>query len=840
MNHQMVNPLPANEAAHGLKLSGIEKSFGAVRALKGVDFAAAAGEVHAIVGENGAGKSTLIGIASGILPADAGEILVAGQKVSGPGPSRMRKLGISVAYQHPALATDLTVLENLQLVAPHLIGPDGADEAAKLIHLVATDQLAMPVNTRVADLTLAQRHVVEIARALSTRPKVLFLDEPTEPFQQADIRKLFELIKSLRQQGLAIVYVSHRLHEVTELADRITVIRDGEMVDTRAARDFTMADIVTRIAGRPLAQMFPAKASRLGPALLEVRDLSGTGFDEVGLTVRSGEIVGLAGVEGEGQREFLRAVAGVDRRAKGEVRVVGRPVHGGNPSAAREAGMGFVTDDRHSEGLFLNLSVRENLGLGFLGKVARHGVIDLAREVQTGSRVAEQLRVRAASLEAPVSSLSGGNQQKVLFGREIAAEPKVLLVDEPTSGVDVGARTEIYQRLRALADQGLAVLVASSDGVELEGLCDRVFIFARGRIVRELTGGEVTDTIITEANLTATASRTAVAGHQRRTGLQKLLASDHFPAIVLTAITAVILAGTQAANPFFLTGFNIAQMLTLLSVLCFVSMGQLMTILVGGIDLSLGPLVGFSVVLASYVVADGDPTSNLIGGSVLIVLFGTAFGLAQGLLVTLLRLPSVVVTLASFIGLQGLSLLLRPHPKGEIDDMLSDVFHFPIVGVPLAIILVLLATAGLEWLLYRSDIGRRVRAVGSNPVASFRLGVSSARITLLAFTAAGALAGIAGLMQAAQIGIGSGTTGVDFTLLSITAVVLGGASVAGGRGSILCTLFGSALVQATTSASSFLKADASVQFTVVGAITLVAAGLFSLARRHHSASGAAH
>ena len=232
--------------------------------------------------------------------------------------------------------------------------------------------------------------------------------------------------------------------------------------------------------------------------------------------------------------------------------------------------------------------------------------------------------------------------------------------------------------------------------------------------------------------------------------------------------------------------------------------------------------------------------SALIGGSLLIVVFCTAFGLLQGVLVSGLGLPSMVVTLASFIGLQGLSLLLRPHPKGEIDDVLSDVFHFPILGIPVAIILVLIATAGLEWLLYRSDFGRKLRAVGSNAVASHRLGVNSRRVTLIAFAAAGSFAGIAGLMQSGQIGIGSGTTGVDFTLLSITAVVLGGASVSGGRGSILCTLFGSALVQATTSASSFLKADASVQLSVVGAITLIAAGLFSLARRHHGASGAAH
>ena len=823
-----------------LELRGIDKSFGAVRALHGVSFAAIPGEVHAIVGENGAGKSTLIGIAAAILPADAGEIICEGRPVHAPDPLTMRSLGISVAYQHPALASDLTVLENLQLAARALTGPTGPAEAATLIAMVATEQLEMPLTRRVGDLTLAQRHVVEIARALATRPKVLFLDEPTEPFQHADIRKLFDLIRLLKKQGVAIVYVSHRLHEVTELADRISVMRDGEMVDTRLAGDFTMTDIVTRIAGRPLAQMFPPKSTKVGEPLLAVQGMTGMGFDEVSLTVRAGEIVGLAGVEGEGQREFLRAVAGVDRRAKGEIRVDGQVVQGEGPGVARRAGLGFVTDDRHAEGLFLNLSVRENLGLGFLEKIATRGVIDRAREIEKGTSISEQLRVRTASIEAPASSLSGGNQQKVLFGREIAAQPKVLLVDEPTSGVDVGARTEIYQRLRSSADLGLAVLVSSSDGVELEGLCDRVFIFARGKIVRELTGGEVTDTTITEANLTATGSRAVGVVRKQQSGWSKLLASDHFPAIVLTLITGLIVVGTELNSEYFLSGFNIAQMLTLMSTLCFVSMGQLMTILVGGIDLSLGPLVGFCVVLASFVVPDGGEPLTLIGGAVLIVAFCAAFGLLQGVLVAWLRLPSVVVTLASFIGLQGLSLLLRPHPKGEIDDVLSDVFHYPVLGIPVAIILVLIVTGGMEWLLYRSDIGRKMRAVGSNTVASHRLGVSSVRITILAFTAAGLLAGIAGLMQSGQIGIGSGTTGVDFTLLSITAVVLGGASVAGGRGSILCTLFGSALVQATTSASSFMKADASIQLSVVGVITLLAAGLFSVARRQRSGAGAAH
>jgi ribose transport system ATP-binding protein len=825
---------PGDHAAPLLALAGIRKSFGAVAALRGADLAVYPGEVHAIVGENGAGKSTLIGIASGVLAADQGTIALRGKAMTASGPRARREQGISVAYQHPALAPDLSVLENLQLAAPRLAGPAGASQATALIAEVATPQLRMDVGRRVGELSLAERHVVEIARALATDPAVLILDEPTEPFQQNDIRQLFALIKSLRSRGVAIVYVSHRLTEVVELADRISIMRDGEVVASRRAAEITTSEIVTLIAGRPLGQIFPAKAASSGRTLLEVDRLSGAGFAEVSLVARAGEVIGLAGVEGEGQRELLRAVAGVDRHLAGEVRVAGRPLAGAGPGAARAAGIGFVSDDRHAEGLFLTLSLRENIGIGILDKLSRHALVDRSGEARISRSVSEGLRIRAPTIEAPVADLSGGNQQKVLFGREISARPVVLLVDEPTTGVDIGARTEIYQRLRALAEEGMAVIVASSDGVELEGLCDRVFIFARGHIVRELAGDDVTDTVITEANLTATVSRTEAAARTGRSPWRRLLASDHLPALILAVLTAGILLGTNSLSEYFLSGFNIAQMLGLLAILSFIAIAQFTTIMVGGIDLSVGPLAGFVVVLASFVLPSGASTALLAGGSLLLVGVCLAFGYAQGLLITTLRLPAIVVTLASFIGLQGLSLLLRPRPKGTISNTLSDVFGQPILGVPLGMIMALVAVALFEGLLFRHAIGRQLRAVGSNPLASLRLGVDGGRVARLAFTAAGGLTAVAGLMLAGQIGIGSGTTGVDFSLMSITAVVLGGVSVAGGRGSVLGALCGAALVQATTSASSFLNADSSWQYTVVGAITLIAACLFSLARRGHS------
>ena len=513
--------------------------------------------------------------------------------------------------------------------------------------------------------------------------------------------------------------------------------------------------------------------------------------------------------------------------------VKGQRVGHGGPAAARQAGIAFVPDDRHAEGLFLNLPIRENIGLGNLAQILRHGLIDRAREREIAGAISSGLNVRAPSIETAVSSLSGGNQQKVLFGREISTKARVLLVDEPTKGVDIGARSEIYRRLRELANEGVAVVVSSSDGVELEGLCDRVLIFARGHIVRELSGPQVTDTIITEANMTATVSRRAhEGGTAARSWWRDLLASDHFPALVLALITAGVVLGTNAANEFFLTDFSISSMLNLLSIMALIALAQLAVMLVGAIDLSVGPLAGLCVVLASFVMPRGGGGLELFGGALAIIAMSLGFGFLQGLVVVGLRLPAIVVTLASFIGLQGISLLLRPRPKGNISDSLSETLLLPLGGwVPVSILIVLVAVGLLEWQLFRGRVGREVRAVGSEAQAAHKLGVSKRRAYLIAFTASGGLTGIAGLMLAGQVGMGSGTTGIDYTLQSITAVVLGGASIAGGRGSFLCALMGAAMVQSIISATSFLNVDSAWHYTAVGALTLLAAVTFSQARR---------
>lgn len=821
---------------------GATKYYGPVEALKAVSISIRRGQVHAVVGENGAGKSTLIGIAAGAVRADFAVLRVAGKEIKRPNAKKLHRAGVAVTFQHPELAEEMTVFENIQLAAPSLTGAAGRAEAQRLLAAVGSEQHAMSLDVRVRDLTLAQFHIIEIAGAIASKPKVLFLDEPTEPFQQADIAKLFELINRLREEGVAIIYVSHRLREIEQIADHVTVLRDGKVIDSRPAARITTDQIITMIAGRPLGQVFPNKGKAAGEAILEVENLAGEGFANVTLKAHAGEIVGVTGVEGEGQREFLRTIAGLERRTAGSVRIKGKAIEGATTAAVRHAGIGFVTDDRHEEGLFLTLRLRENIGIGALDRISTAGVIRrkrdhaLTREVMerlgiyTGYRIKEDDDTRA-------SELSGGNQQKALIGREIAGEPQVILIDEPTKGVDVGARAEIYERLRELASSGVAVVVSSSDGIELQGLCDRVAVFARGQIVKELQGEALTDEAITEANMTATVARQGALPRARKGDekpWRRVMAADRFPAAVLSVLTAIVLFGTNSISEYFLSAFNIGTMLTFLAILAFLSIAQLGTIIVGRIDLSVGALAGFVVVLASFLTPDGAGPAETLWGVALILAITALFGLFQGWLVTWLNIPAIVVTLATFIGLQGMSLVLRPQAGGAITDYISDWTQWGFSAVPACFLAVMVIVVVFEFVLFRTGLGRRLRAVGSNPLAATRVGIHTNRHILLAFVLSGLLTGIAGLILAGQVGIGSPATGIDYTLMSITAVVLGGTRIAGGRGSVLSVLMGAALVQSLSSASSFINQDSAIHLTVLGAVTLVAATFFSVARRERT------
>jgi ABC-type sugar transport system ATPase subunit len=484
-----------------LSLRGVSKSFGAVQALRDVSFECRAGEIHALVGENGSGKSTLLGIASGFVASDHGEIEIGGHVRRHVSPAEARRLGLGMAYQTYSHVLDLSVAENLFLAAPR----DGQPAYGRMQEWASARLgefgLEVPVAAPAGSLSLANRQFLEVVKALLARPKVLLLDEPTTAFGPEDVERLHALVLEQSRAGVGIAYVSHRLPEVLGIADRITVLRDGVSQGTFDAATMSEESLVALMIGRPLQLAFPerrvAEAGR--EVLLAVSGLHGERFGPIDLEVAKGEIVGIAGAEGNGQVPFLRALAGAERSA-GSATCNGRELDTRSPLGPLRAGVVLLSGDRTAEALFPVLSVRINTTIQVLRRLGRLGFLNRRRERRTVDEQARRLSIRMASIEQPVQSLSGGNQQKVSLARPfLRGNVNVILAEEPTQGVDVAARFDIYAALRAKALEGIAIVVKSSDPLELAGLCDRVIVMSRGKIVDEIRGEELGERRIVEA-----------------------------------------------------------------------------------------------------------------------------------------------------------------------------------------------------------------------------------------------------------------------------------------------------------------------------------------------------
>ncbi|MGJ8623533.1 MAG: ATP-binding cassette domain-containing protein [Yoonia sp.] len=811
-----------------LRLSKVVKSFGAVKALRGVDLDVKAGEVHALLGENGAGKSTLMNIAAGALGADSGTIEIGGTTLDKAAPGLARELGISVVYQHTSVIDDLTVAENMLYSVP-----DAHRQAQGDMRKWVLDQLAfigrgIDPSRKVLELSAAERQMVEISRALAQKPKVLVLDEPTEPLTHAETETLFENIARITAMGTAVVYISHRLPDVKRVADRLTILRDGETRGTYEIGSISEAEILKLIIGRPIESAFPQKAA-LAPGvmpLIQTKKLSSAMLQDVNFDAKPGEIVGLAGIEGNGQREFIRTLAGLEG-ASGDLKVEGHTVALGKADAAQKAGIVYLPGDRHAEGLFYGQSIRENLSMLVLPDISNKGFVSRNKESELAAREIEALAIKSASMESDVGSLSGGNQQKVLFGRSLARQPKVLLADEPTRGVDAGARVELYRYLRELANAGAAVVVLSSDAVELQGLCDRVVIFSRGRIIRTLAGAEITEENITGAAITSDATRDP-AQLQSDTGrFQKLATSDSFPTAILLGLIALLGVYTAGINEFFLSERSVGGILFLASALAFIGMGQLIVLLTGGIDLSVGPVAGLTVVILSFFVGDGTGSADLILG--LFVAFSAAafIGLMNGLLIRSLGINAVITTLSTFIAIEGVMLLLRPIPGGYYRYELIDALSVRLGPLPVSFIIAVLVAIVCEVILRKTRYGIGLRAIGSNPTAAHRIGAKVDRNIVLAYVLCSVFAAIGGLLLAAQVGVGDPNVGKNYTLASISAVILGGASIFGGRGSFLGALAAVILIEEIAAATGFLGLSTAWQYWLPGLLILIAAGAYS-------------
>jgi len=484
-------------AAPLLEARAIRKSFAGVRALQGVDFDLRSGEVHALVGENGAGKSTLIKIITGAVAADSGTLTIAGQEVARNHPALARSLGIAAIYQQPSLFPHLSVVENIALAlegggAWRRVDWNARQQQAS--DLIRRAGASIDPDRSAGTLSMPDQQIVEIAKAIGAGARILIMDEPTASLTDREVESLFQVIASLRAQGSGIIYISHRLNEIFSIADRITVLRDGETVGTRGAKDIDPAGLIEMMVGRPVAPVFPKREVPLGEVALELRHVScrAAGVRDISFSVRRGEILGIAGLVGSGRTELAETIFGLRAADSGEIVVQGRPARIAEPADAIETGIGYVPEDRRRHGVVLDLPIAANTSLASLHVISRRGWIDRLRERALAERYVTQLQIKAPSVYAECGSLSGGNQQKVALSRWLAIAPKILILDEPTQGVDVGSKSEIHRLMFDLAERGLALVMISSELPEVLGMSDRIAVMHNGIIGGILSRAEAT------------------------------------------------------------------------------------------------------------------------------------------------------------------------------------------------------------------------------------------------------------------------------------------------------------------------------------------------------------
>jgi ribose transport system ATP-binding protein len=477
-------------------MEGIRKSFPGVVALDGVGLDVREGEVHVLLGENGAGKSTLMKILGGALKKDEGSIIIGGESASIRDPRHAQDLGIAVIYQELHLVPHLSVAENV-LLGREPVKKNGLIDQAALLRLAAESigRLGVTLDPRapVHSLSIAQQQVVEIVRAISLNARIMVMDEPTSALTESEIRSLFEAIRRLKASGVAIIYISHRLEEIFDIGDRVTVLLDGRNVGTFDLHAITRPELVRLMVNREITEHFPRVRITRGEEILRVRNLTRKGIlHDISFSLHRGEILGVAGLLGSGRTELARAVFGFDRPTSGEIWIQGNKAGRLTPAQAIKRGIGYLTEDRKTQGLILKLSVRENIVLASLDRMSTAGIVRVSEEDAAAQRYVEDLRIRTPGIRQPVGSLSGGNQQKVLLSRWLCSRAEIFIFDEPTRGIDVGAKIEIYKLMNVLTEEGAGVLMISSDLPEVLGMSDRILVMRRGAVVAELDAGETT------------------------------------------------------------------------------------------------------------------------------------------------------------------------------------------------------------------------------------------------------------------------------------------------------------------------------------------------------------
>ena len=846
---------------------GLTKAFAGNVVLRDVELEVRRAEIHGLVGENGAGKSTLINLVTGVLQPDTGEIALDGSVVDHLTPRAAEERGIATVHQELSLCPHLTVAENVYL--GRLPTSYGRIDYTKIASgtAAAFADLGVVIDPQAVagELSLADQQLVEIAKALVARPRLLIMDEATSALDSGQVELLFAALRRLRDDGTAIIFVSHRLEEIFAIADRITVLKNGEYVDTVPAAGTTTNDLVQLMVGRQMEDVFPPKPPatevRAAPVVLSVRNLSsGKRFHDVSFDLHRGEILGLGGLQGQGQRELLAALFGV-HPVQGEILLGDQPISVRSPRSAMQRRIAHVPEDRKTDGLIVQLPASENLSLPSLNRLDRYGLLDRDRERRLVEGLIDKLRIRLRSPRQTLVRLSGGNQQKVAIAKWLPLVPEIYLLAEPTRGIDVGTKQEIYRLMRELTAAGASILLISSDTIELLGLCDRVLVMYERQPVAMLVGDEVTEENVVHASvaghqngravinptqevptlleapadglaaatlgaagLPAVDSRAKTRSPARRLGGLPRAWQDVAPIYGVTLVFALVYFSLTRETFGLRTVTNLSAYLF---PLFLVAMAQSVVMLTGGIDLAVGQMMSLAtVVLATQMV---DTPLSKVTAVVIVLIGGALLGLATGSIVTFIRLPAIIVTLATSFIWAGWALFILSVPGGHLPVSFAQDFTGRIMGVIPTTLVVLAAVLVIWKLIKLSPLGLSIYAVGDNARGAFVSGVPVRRARIAAYIIAGVMTAMAGIGLSAYAATGDPLIGAPFSLASISAAVLGGISFFGGQGQLKGTVAGALTLGLMTQVLFISGLSPAYQRVIYGAVLVVALGIKAFA-----------
>ncbi|MEO5613332.1 MAG: ATP-binding cassette domain-containing protein [Cypionkella sp.] len=814
-----------------IALVDVTKVFGGTVALRDASFQLRRGEVLALLGENGAGKSTCVKLLAGVHAPTEGGVLIDGKPVLFRSPHDAQAAGVAVMHQHPGLFPDLSVAENIyigHMPRDRFGGIDNAAMIAGARRVLETVGLDVRADVSLGRLRISEQQLVEIARALSLDARVLIMDEPTAALSQREVERLFTVVNDLRQHGVAMMFVGHRMDEIFRIADRIAVLRDGRLIGVHPKAELGRAAAISMMVGREVTDLYPERTAAPGRMMLETRGLSRSGaFAGIDLQLHAGEVVGLGGLVGSGRTEIARVLFGIDQPDAGEILINGTVMRLGSAQAAMDAGIAYVSEDRMGQSLVMEFSILDNAVLPSLDAAAVGGIYQTDRAVGLVAGWLERMKLRFASYDQLVNQLSGGNQQKVVLAKWLRSGPRILILDEPTQGIDVGTKAEVHAMIADLASKGMAILLISSEMPELIGNCDRIVVLREGRKTAEFARGEATQEKVLEAATKSGEQESHAVEMARATPVKGPLDFLKRREFGLLAAMLAIAIPVTIINPRMISAANITAVSMDAALVIVAALAQMLVLITRNIDLSIAAVIGLAAYMAASMV-QAYPGLDLAVGLATACGVGLVAGLINGLVVTKGKIPAIVVTLASMSIFRGFNSLWAAGNQVSADEVTTRwlaMTSLRIAGIPFIVLIAAAILAAGYVFLYRTAMGRELFATGSNPDGARLIGIPADRRIIAAFAIAGLLGGLCGALWASRYATVDARVALGFELTVIASAVVGGVAIRGGAGTLLGIVLGAFTLLIIKNGLTLVRVDPLWLQGVYGLVILVTVGI---------------